>query len=73
MEICFSQRDPDYFLPYKWPIYYSKARGCSVWDLDGKRFDDFSAMGIGTSLLGYSNSVINKKVMSAVKKGLLQL
>ena len=26
-------------------------------------------MGIGTSLLGYSNSVINKKVMSAVKKG----
>ena len=60
---------PDYFLPYKWPTYYSKARGCSVWDLDGKRFDDFSAMGIGTSLLGYSNSVINKKVMSAVKKG----
>jgi len=60
---------PDYFLPYKWPTYYSKAKGCSVWDLDGKRFDDFSAMGIGTSLLGYSNRVINKKVMSAVKKG----
>ena len=45
---------PDYFLPYKWLTYYSKAKGCSVWNLDGKKFDDFSAMGIGTSLLGYS-------------------
>ncbi len=60
---------PDYFLPYKWPTYYSKARGCSVWNLDGKKFDDFSAMGIGTSLLGYSNNIVNKEVMSAIKNG----
>ena len=60
---------PDYFLPYKWPTYYSKAKGCSVWNLDGKKFDDFSAMGIGTSLLGYSKNIINKKVMLAIKNG----
>ena len=50
---------PDYFLPFKWPTYYSKAKGCNVWDLDGQKYDDFSAMGIGTSLLGYSNNKLN--------------
>ena len=52
---------PDYFIPYKWPTYYSRAKGCNVWDLDGKKYDDFSAMGIGTSLLGYSNNKLNNQ------------
>ena len=60
---------PDYFLPYKWPTYYSKAKGCNVWDLDGQKYDDFSAMGIGTSLLGYSNNKLNKDVVLAIKNG----
>ena len=46
-----------------------KAKGCSVWNLMGKKLDDFSAMGIGTSLLGYSENIINKKVMLAIKNG----
>ena len=51
---------PDLYLPGgKWPTYYSRAKGCNVWDLDGKKYVDFSAMGIGTSLLGYSNNKIN--------------
>lgn len=60
---------PDYFIPYKWPTYYSRAKGCNVWDLDGKKYVDFSAMGIGTSLLGYSNDKINKEAMLAIKNG----
>ena len=27
---------PEMFLPENWPAYFSKAKGCEVWDLDGK-------------------------------------
>src|SRR5665213_460225 len=35
------------FLPEKWPAYFSKAKGCRVWDLDGREYVDMSIMGIG--------------------------
>ena len=35
------------FLPDQWPSYFSKAKGCRVWDLDGNEFIDMSIMGIG--------------------------
>ena len=38
---------PEMFLPKLWPSYYSKAKGCKVWDLDGNQFYDFATMGIG--------------------------
>jgi glutamate-1-semialdehyde 2,1-aminomutase len=44
------------FLPGQWPSYFSKARGCRVWDLDGREFIDMSIMGIGTNILGYGPS-----------------
>ena len=40
------------FLPDQWPAYFSKAKGCKVWDLDGKEYIDMSIMGIGTNTLG---------------------
>ena len=27
---------PEMFLPDLWPAYYSKAKGCRIWDLDGE-------------------------------------
>ena len=36
---------PEMFLPDYWPAYFSKTEGCYVWDLDGKRYTDFSLMG----------------------------
>ena len=27
-------KNPDNFLRYKWPSYFSKTRGCKIWDLD---------------------------------------
>ena len=62
---------PDYFLPKKWPTYYSKAKGCTIWSLDGKKYEDFCAMGIGTSLLGYSNEKINKSVSKVINEGVV--
>ena len=30
------------FLPDQWPAYFSKAKGCKVWDLDGREYIDMS-------------------------------
>lgn len=59
---------PEMFLPNIWPAYYSKAKGCKVWDLDGNKYRDFSYMGVGANVLGYSDKTINKKVKKAIKK-----
>ena len=63
----FSKR-PDNFLPKFWPTYYSKAKGCYIWDLKNKKYIDMSLMGVGTNVLGYSNSTIDNKVIKNIKK-----
>ena len=55
---------PDYYLKGRWPTYFSKAKGCLISDLDGRKYIDMSMMGIGTNILGYGN----KKIDNAVKK-----
>jgi glutamate-1-semialdehyde 2,1-aminomutase len=60
---------PEMFLPDQWPSYFTKAKGCKVWDLDGKELIDMSIMGIGTNTLGYGNDEVDAAVMETVKKG----
>lgn len=61
---------PEMYLPGgKWPTYYSKAKGISIWDLNGKKYLDFTMVGIGTSVLGYSDKDINKRAIKAIKSG----
>jgi len=60
---------PEMFLPEQWPSYYSKAKGCKIWDLDGREYTDMSIMGIGTNILGYGNDAVDSVVMDVVKKG----
>ena len=38
---------PDQFLPIGWPNFYKKANGCNIWDLDNRKYIDFSLMGVG--------------------------
>ena len=57
------------FLPEKWPSYFSKAKGCHVWDLDGKRYTDVSIMGIGTNTLGYGNEEVDASVLETISSG----
>lgn len=57
------------FLPDQWPSYYSRARGIDVWDMDNRRFKDFSIMGIGSCVLGYSHPAVNRAVVRAVRAG----
>ncbi len=63
----FSKR-PEMFLPKLWPAYYSKAKGCAVWDLDGNKYIDMSFMGIGSCILGYADDYIDKAVKTAIDK-----
>ncbi len=57
------------FLPDLWPAYFSKAKGCKVWDLDGNEYTDVSIMGIGTNILGYGHPEVDAAVISTVTAG----
>ena len=57
------------FLPDQWPAYFSKAKGCKVWDLDGNEYIDMSIMGIGTNTLGYGHPEVDEAVMKTVQAG----
>tara|TARA_B110001450_G_scaffold256718_1_gene288310 strand:- start:1180 stop:2487 length:1308 start_codon:yes stop_codon:yes gene_type:complete len=57
------------FLPDLWPAYFSKAKGCEVWDLDNNHYFDLSLMGVGTNILGYCNDQIDNQVKSVVSQG----
>lgn len=60
---------PEMFLPDNWPSYYSKAKGCKVWDLDDTEYLDMCIMGIGTNTLGYGNSEVDNAVLNTIKNG----
>lgn len=57
------------FLPDLWPSYYSKAKGCEVWDLDGNHYYDFAQMGVGACTLGYADDDIDKAVKKVIDDG----
>lgn len=62
---------PELFLPEHWPAYYSRAKGCSIWDLDGREFIDMTTTGIGACLLGYADVDVNDAAKAAVDRGSL--
>ncbi len=57
------------FLPEHWPAYFSKAKGCQVWDLDGNQYTDMAIMGIGTNILGYGHPEVDEVVHRTVDAG----
>jgi glutamate-1-semialdehyde 2,1-aminomutase len=65
----FLSKNPDQFLPKGWPVYFSRAKGCVVWDLDNRKFFDMSLMGVGTNILGYCNRKVDSAVEKIIKKG----
>ena len=61
-------KNPSRILNDEWPAYYSKAKGCYIWDLNNKRYIDMFQMGVGTNILGYSNDKIDNAVIKNIKK-----
>ncbi len=62
-------KNPEMFLPNKWPTYFSKAKGVKVWDLNKKLYYDMSLMGVGTNILGYANKEIDEAVKKNITNG----
>ena len=60
---------PEMFLPDNWPAYFSRSKGCRVWDLDNRELIDMSIMGIGTNLLGYGHPEVDASVAATVAAG----
>ena len=60
---------PEQLLPENWPAYYSKSKGCRVWDLDGREYIDCGLMGVGTNTLGYAREEVDEAVMKVVRDG----
>lgn len=57
------------FLPEQWPAYYSKAKGATIWDLDGNPYTDMSLFGVGTNTLGYGDPEVDAAVAGVVANG----
>ena len=57
------------FLPDQWPSYYSRALGCEIWDLDGKKYTDMSIMGVGSCILGYADADVDSAVKKRIDNG----
>ena len=60
---------PEISLPELWPAYYSKAKGCQIWDLDSARYTDMGYMGIGSCILGYADRDVDSAVKKAIDTG----
>ena len=57
------------FLPAGWPAYFSRARGCRIWDLDDREFIDTGLFGVGTNILGYGYRSVDDAVLRTVEAG----
>ena len=60
---------PELFAPDVWPAYFSKAKGCEVWDLDDNHYYDMSHNGVGACLLGYAHPEVTKAVTERIATG----
>lgn len=56
------------FDPQAWPSYFSRCKGADVWDLDGRRYTDFTG-GVGAILLGHADADVNAAVHRRVNLG----
>ena len=63
------KRPEMYLKDGNWPTFYRRAKGINIWDLDNKKYYDFSLVSAGTCVLGYSDEDVNKASINAIKSG----
>ena len=66
---CLLSKRSERLLPERWPSYMSRGKGIEVWDLDSKKYFDFSFMGVGPCILGYSDDDVNNAVKKVIELG----
>jgi len=55
--------------PTGWSAYFSRAAGCTLWDLDGRAFVDMGGAGADTGVLGHSHPEVEAAVIETLSKG----
>ena len=60
---------PEMFAPGQWPAYFREARGCEVWDLDGRHYYDFATSSVGACLLGFRDPDVTRAVQRRIELG----
>lgn len=59
---------PELFVPELWPTYFSKAKGCRVWDLAGREYVDMQ-MSVGQAILGFADADVDAAVLRRIENG----
>ena len=60
---------PERYAPDLWPTYFSRAKGCRIWDLNDNEYIDMAQMGIGAAILGYCNEEVDSAVKKCIESG----
>ncbi len=60
---------PEMFAPNQWPAYFREARGCEIWDIDGRHYYDFGLFGIGACPLGFRDPDVTRAVQRRLALG----
>ncbi len=60
---------PEMMAPDLWPAYFTKAKGCEVWDLDNKHYYDMATNGIGSCSLGFADPDVSAAVKKRIDDG----
>ena len=60
---------PEMYAPEQWPAYFKKARGCEIWDIDGRHYYDMSTNAVGACLLGYNDEDVSQAVINCINNG----
>ena len=67
--MVFWEKDLKCIFPGEWPTYYSKSKGINIWDLKGKKYLDFTMLGVGSCVFGYSDKDVNKVATKVINGG----
>jgi glutamate-1-semialdehyde 2,1-aminomutase len=59
--------------PSRWafgvsPMFAAKAKGCRIWDVDGREYIDWMS-GVGPIILGYGDEVVDSAVKEQIARG----
>jgi glutamate-1-semialdehyde 2,1-aminomutase len=60
---------PEMFAPNQWPAHFREARGCEIWDVDGRHYYDFGLHGIGACPLGFRDPDVTRAVRRRLSLG----
>jgi len=60
---------PELAAPEVWPAYFREARGCEVWDLDGKHYYDCYFNAVSATVLGFADPDVTRAVVRRVRLG----